>query len=53
MALVTMLNTLSGYPLTTLEPSTQQHLLIEAMRRAYRDRAEFLGDPAFVTVPVT
>lgn len=53
VALVTMLNILSGYPLATLEPATQQHLLIEAMRRAYRDRAEFLGDPAFVTVPVT
>jgi len=51
VALVTMLNILSGYPLATLQPSTQKHLLVEAMRRAYRDRAEYLGDPDFVAVP--
>lgn len=28
------------------------HLFVEAMRRAFRDRAEFLGDPDFVNVPV-
>ncbi|MBI3776114.1 MAG: gamma-glutamyltransferase [Gammaproteobacteria bacterium] len=52
VALMSMLNILSGYPLTTLDASTQTHLLIEAMRRAYRDRAEYLGDPGFVSVPV-
>lgn len=52
LALVSMLNILSGYPLTTLDTTTQTHLLIEAMRRAYRDRAEYLGDPGFVRVPV-
>jgi len=30
----------------------RKHLIIEAMRRAYRDRAEHLGDPDFVDVPV-
>ena len=30
----------------------QTHLSIEAMRRAYRDRAEFLGDSDYVDVPV-
>lgn len=29
------------------------HLFVEAMRRAFRDRAEYLGDPDFVQVPVT
>ena len=28
------------------------HFRIEAMRRAYRDRAEYLGDPDYVDVPV-
>ena len=52
VALVTMLNILSGYPLTALDATTQKHLLVEAMRRAYRDRAEYLGDPGFVNVPI-
>lgn len=30
-----------------------KHLLIEALRRAYRDRAAYLGDPDFVGIPVT
>ncbi len=29
----------------------QIHTVIEAMRRAYRDRAEYLGDPDFVEIP--
>ncbi|HEY1076147.1 MAG TPA: gamma-glutamyltransferase [Fontimonas sp.] len=29
-----------------------QHLLIETLRRAYRDRAAFLGDPDFVSIPL-
>ncbi|QXE22449.1 gamma-glutamyltransferase [Richelia sinica FACHB-800] len=29
------------------------HLLTESMKRAYRDRAEYLGDPDFVKVPVS
>ncbi len=28
------------------------HLMIEAMKRAYADRARYLGDPAFVNAPV-
>eukprot|EP01031_Cornospumella_fuschlensis_P009857 gene9857-12093_t len=31
--------------------AAKYHLFIEAMRRAFRDRAEFLGDPDFVNVP--
>ena len=31
---------------------TSKHLLIEAWRRAYRDRAQYLGDPDFVDVPL-
>lgn len=51
IALVTMLNVLSGYELDALEPVTRHHLVVEAMRRAYRDRAIHLGDPDFVDIP--
>jgi gamma-glutamyltranspeptidase/glutathione hydrolase len=43
---------LAGYELPALDPMTRRHLEIEALRRAYRDRAEYLGDPDFVPVPV-
>lgn len=29
-----------------------RHLLVEALRRAYRDRAAYLGDPDFVRIPM-
>ena len=29
-----------------------RHLVIEALRRAFRDRAEYLGDPDFVSMPL-
>ena len=52
VALATILNILSGYELGGLDEAGRAHVIIEAMRRAYRDRAEYLGDPDFVTVPV-
>jgi len=52
VALLTMLNILANYHLNDLDSSTQKHLIIETMRRAYRDRAEFLGDPDYVDIPV-
>ncbi len=44
-----MLNILEGYDLKSLGHNSAAyiHLLAEAMRRAYRDRARFLGDPDF------
>ena len=53
VALITMLNILAGYPLEQLDDAKRTHLIIEAMRRAYRDRADYLGDPDFVDVPVS
>ncbi len=52
--LVQILNILEGFPLHDLgaESAATLHLLIEAMKPAYADRAEFLGDPAFVNVPL-
>jgi len=53
IALAEMLNILQGYDLTRLDRVARTHLVVEAMRRAYRDRAEYLGDPDFVKMPVT
>ncbi len=52
VVLVEMLNVLAGYDLTALDEVTRAHLTIEAMRRAYRDRAVYLGDPDFVEMPI-
>jgi len=51
--LVQMLNMLEPYELGKLGfgSTDTAHLMIEAQRRAYADRAEFLGDPDFVDVP--
>jgi gamma-glutamyltranspeptidase/glutathione hydrolase len=51
--LVEMLNILEGYPAGDRPAGAASlHLMIEAMKRAYADRAEFLGDPDAVEVPV-
>ena len=52
VALAEILNILSAYKLEELSASNRIHVTVEAMRRAYRDRAEYLGDSDFVDVPV-
>jgi len=52
VALTQIFNFLSGYPLETLNETQRKHYLIEAMRRAYRDRAIYLGDPDFTDMPL-
>jgi gamma-glutamyltranspeptidase / glutathione hydrolase len=52
VALATMLNVLQGFNLPTVEEPQRTHLIVEAMRRAYRDRADYLGDPDYVDIPV-
>jgi gamma-glutamyltranspeptidase/glutathione hydrolase len=52
VALIEALNILSGYDLAKVDGATRKHLIVEAMRRMHRDRAVFLGDPAFTEVPV-
>jgi gamma-glutamyltranspeptidase/glutathione hydrolase len=54
VTLVEMLNILSGWDLASMGHNTAPyiHHLAEAMRRAYRDRARYLGDPDFVDMPV-
>ena len=53
VVLMETLNILEGFPLADLKQGSAAslHLLIEAMKRAYADRARFLGDPAFVDAP--
>lgn len=50
--LVSMLNLLAGYDLEALDEVTRIHVIVESLRRAYRDRAEYLGDPDFVSLPI-
>ena len=54
VAMIEMLNILENFDLKSMGPRSPQtlHLVIEAMRRAYLDRARHLGDPDFVKVPV-
>ena len=49
-----ILNILEGYDLQALgfRSARSVRLLVEAMRRAYRDRNTYLGDPAFVQNPL-
>jgi gamma-glutamyltranspeptidase/glutathione hydrolase len=50
--LLEMLNILEGYDLAHDDEAQTLHLMIEAMKRAYADRALFLGDPDKVQNPV-
>ena len=53
VALIEMLNILEGYDLAKLGRGEQSlHDLIEAMKRAYADRAVFMGDPDAVKMPI-
>jgi gamma-glutamyltranspeptidase / glutathione hydrolase len=52
IAVLDALNILSGFDLRQYDSATRKHLVIEAMRRAYRDRAIYLGDPDFVKMPL-
>ncbi|MFU8838033.1 MAG: gamma-glutamyltransferase [Thiohalomonadaceae bacterium] len=52
VALATILHILAQFPLDELDEVARTHLLAEAMRRAYRDRAQYLGDTDFVEVPL-
>lgn len=53
--LIQMLNILSHFPIREMgyASAASLHVMSEAARRAYADRAVFLGDPDFVDVPVS
>jgi gamma-glutamyltranspeptidase / glutathione hydrolase len=52
--LLQTLNILEGFPIADMKQGTAPslHVMVEAMKRAYADRARYLGDPAFVNAPV-
>ena len=52
--IIQILNILEGYDLRASGANTAKtiHLMAEAMQLAYADRAEYLGDPDFVKIPV-
>jgi len=54
VVLIESLNILEGFDLAATKQGSAPslHLLIEAMKRAYADRARYLGDPAFVNAPI-
>ena len=52
VAIAEILNVLSGYDLAKLDDAHRTHLVIEAMRRSFRDHNDYLGDPDFVKIPL-
>jgi len=54
IVLLETLNILEGFPIGEMKQGSAPslHLMIEAMKRGYADRARYLGDPAFVSAPI-
>ncbi|WP_144375477.1 gamma-glutamyltransferase [Thiolapillus brandeum] len=52
VVLLEMLNMLSGKDLKGLDDADRVHYLVEVMRRAYADRARWLGDADYVQMPL-
>jgi gamma-glutamyltranspeptidase/glutathione hydrolase len=54
IVLLETLNILEGFPMQDFKQGSalSLHVMIEAMKRGYADRARYLGDPAFVNAPV-
>ena len=52
IALAQSLQILERFETSAARAPRDAHLVVEALRRAFRDRAAYLGDPGFVTVPV-
>jgi gamma-glutamyltranspeptidase / glutathione hydrolase len=54
VVLLETLNILEGFPIPDMKQGTAAslHVMIEALKRAYADRARYLGDPDFISAPV-
>jgi gamma-glutamyltranspeptidase/glutathione hydrolase len=55
IVMLQVLNMLEAYDIRAMKynSAAKYHVLTEAMRRAFADRAEFMGDPDFAKVPVS
>ncbi len=55
IVLLQILNILEGFPVRDLPFHSDRHIhiMVEAEKRAYADRARYLGDPDFVDIPVS
>ncbi|GAB3781887.1 gamma-glutamyltransferase [Dyella agri] len=52
VAIAEILNILRGYDLAKMDQAHRVHYTLEAMRRAFRDHNDYLGDPDFVKMPL-
>ena len=52
VAIAEILNILRGFDLAKLDTAHRVHVIVEAMRRAFRDHNDYLGDPDFVSMPL-
>ena len=54
VVLLEALNILEGFPMGDMKQGSAPslHVMIEAMKRGYADRARYLGDPAFINAPI-
>jgi gamma-glutamyltranspeptidase/glutathione hydrolase len=52
VAIAEILNILRGFDLAKLDAAHRVHVIVEAMRRAFRDHNDYLGDPDFVSMPL-
>ncbi|HUL42071.1 MAG TPA: gamma-glutamyltransferase [Burkholderiales bacterium] len=52
LSLAQSFNILGRLPYAAGDQDAKAHFVVEALRRAYQDRARYMGDPDFVNVPV-
>ncbi len=52
VVLAEILQMLEGWDMAKLDEAHRVHIVTEALRRAYRDRTLYLGDPDFVKMPI-
>ena len=51
LVLSEILSMLAQFDIESMTKAQRIHTIVETMRRAYRDRAEYMGDPDFIEIP--